>query len=175
MTFTRLLTPDDATELAKILTENRAFLAEWEPLRGDDYFTVEWQSALLEQALRDRADGASVPLAILDPDGRIAGRLNINNIVRGALQSASIGYWVSRSHNGRGLASGAVSEARGIAFEQLGLHRLQAETLIRNTGSQRVLDRNGFTPYGIAPKYLRIAGQWQDHILYQLLNPAWAE
>ena len=175
MTFTRLLTPDDATELTGVLRENRAFLAEWEPLRGDDYFTVEGQSALLEQALQDHDAGIAVPLAVLDADGRIVGRLNITNIVRGALQSAHLGYWVSCSHNGRGLASGAVAEAVRIAFDQLGLHRLQADTLIRNTGSQKVLHRNGFTAYGIAPRYLRIAGQWQDHILHQLLNPEWTE
>ncbi|MFW5420941.1 GNAT family N-acetyltransferase [Nocardiopsis sp. CNT-189] len=160
MTFTRLLTPDDAPELAKIFTQNREFLAEWDPIHSDDHFTVERQAALLGQAARNHEDGASVPLAVLDPDGRIVGRLNISNIVRGALQSASLGYWVSRSHNGRGLATGAVSEAKEIAFGQLGLHRLQAETLVRNTASQRVLERNGFTPYGIAPQYLRIAGRW---------------
>ncbi|GAA1072046.1 GNAT family N-acetyltransferase [Nocardiopsis metallicus] len=174
MTTTRLLTLDDAAELAGVLTDNRAFLAPWEPLRDDGYFTVERQSALLEQALRDHGSGTSVPLAVLDPKGRIVGKVSINNIVRGALQSASIGYWVSCSHNGRGLATEAVADARRIAFGQLGLHRLQAETLIRNTGSQRVLERNGFTPYGIAPQYLRIAGRWQDHILYQLLNPEWS-
>ncbi|MGI5119219.1 GNAT family N-acetyltransferase [Marinactinospora thermotolerans] len=175
MTFTRLLTPDDAPELAKILTGNRGFLAEWDPLRDDDYFTVERQSTLLEQDARDHEDGTLVPLAILDPDGRIVGRLNIGDIVRGALQSARLGYWVSRSHNGRGLATRAVAEAREIAFGRLGLHRLQAETLIKNTRSQRVLERNGFTTYGIAPQYLLIAGRWQDHILYQLLNPEWSE
>ncbi|GAB3704283.1 GNAT family N-acetyltransferase [Nocardiopsis oceani] len=175
MTFTRLVTLDDAEEIAEVLTENRGFLAEWEPLHSDNYFTGEWQATLLERALRGHADGSGVPLAVLAPGGRIVGRLNINNIVRGAFQSASIGYWVGSSHNGRGLASGAVSEAKDIAFEQLGLHRLQAETLIRNTGSQKVLTRNGFAPYGIAPQYLRIAGEWQDHILYQLLNPGWSE
>lgn len=175
MTSTRLLTPDDAAELAGVLTENREFLAPWEPLREDGYFTVERQAALLKQALREHRAGISVPLAILDPEGRIVGRINISNVIRGALQSASVGYWVSGSHNGRGLATGAVADARRIAFGELDLHRLQAETLIRNTGSQRVLERNGFTPYGIAPRYLRIAGQWQDHILYQLLNPEWSE
>lgn len=174
MTCTRLLTPGDAAELAGVVTDNRAFLAPWEPLRDDGYFTVERQSALLEQAVRDHRAGTSVPLAILDSGGRIVGRLNISSIVRGALQSASVGYWVSGAHNGRGLATGAVADARRIAFEELGLHRLQAETLIRNTGSQRVLERNGFTPYGVAPQYLRIAGRWQDHILYQLLNPEWS-
>jgi ribosomal-protein-alanine N-acetyltransferase len=33
-----------------------------------------------------------------------------------------------------------------------------------------VLRRSGFTPIGVAPRYLRIAGEWQDHLLFQLLD-----
>ena len=56
------------------------------------------------------------------------------------------------------------------AFKKLGLHRVQAETLLDNTPSQRVLERNGFVRYGLAPKYLNIAGRWQDHIMFQRLT-----
>jgi [ribosomal protein S5]-alanine N-acetyltransferase len=63
-----------------------------------------------------------------------------------------------------------VADVIAIAFERLGLHRLQAETLLHNVASQRVLARNGFKPFAIAPAYLSIAGQWQDHILFYLLN-----
>ena len=56
-----------------------------------------------------------------------------------------------------------------IAFTELGLHRVQAGTLLHNRGSQRVLERNGFTPIGVAPRYLHIAGRWQDHLLFQRL------
>jgi ribosomal-protein-alanine N-acetyltransferase len=52
---------------------------------------------------------------------------------------------------------------------EAGLHRLQAGTLLHNAASQTVLRRNGFTPIGVAPRYLRIAGRWQDHLLFQLL------
>src|SRR5215469_16382401 len=90
----------------------------------------------------------------------------------GALQSASVGYWVSKSHNGRGLATAAVADIITIAFRELGLHRLQAETLLHNTASQRVLTRTGFRPFGIAPSYLKIAGKWQDHVLFHAFNPA---
>jgi ribosomal-protein-alanine N-acetyltransferase len=112
-----------------------------------------------------------VPLGIVTDDGRLAGRISINSIIRGAFQSAAIGYWVSQSYNSRGLATAAVADAVEIAFQRLGLHRLQAETLLHNVGSQRVLTRNGFEPFAIAPDYLKIAGRWQDHILYQLINP----
>nr|WP_315850337.1 GNAT family protein [Arthrobacter woluwensis] len=55
-------------------------------------------------------------------------------------------------------------------FSTLGLHRLEAGTLLHNTASQRVLLKNGFTVFGTAPRYLRIQGRWQDHRLFQRLN-----
>lgn len=171
MAVTRLLAVDDAEELTAVVCENRDFLAPWEPLRGEAYFTVSGQRAGLERALDAYTQGMMVPLAIIDADGRLAGRLSINSVIRGAFQSATLGYWVSESQNGRGLATAAVADAIDLAFRQLGLHRLQAETLLHNTGSQRVLSRNGFEPFAIAPAYLRIAGQWRDHILYHLFNP----
>ena len=58
-----------------------------------------------------------------------------------------------------------------LAFGELRLHRVKAGTLLHNVGSQRVLERNGFVRFGVAPSYLKIAGRWQDHALYQLLNP----
>ena len=166
MAVTRLLLVDDAEELATVVGENRDFLAPWEPLRSEAYFTVSGQRANLERDLDAYARGTMVPLAIVGTDGRLAGRLSINSIIRGAFQSAALGYWVSEPDNGRGLATAAVADAIDIAFGRLGLHRLQAETLLHNTGSQRVLTRNGFQPFAIAPAYLRIAGQWQDQILY---------
>jgi ribosomal-protein-alanine N-acetyltransferase len=68
------------------------------------------------------------------------------------------------------VATAAVGAAVRHAFEQLGLHRAEAGTLVHNVASQRVLERNGFTRFGMAPRYLRIAGKWQDHVLFQRLN-----
>jgi [ribosomal protein S5]-alanine N-acetyltransferase len=170
MAVTRLASVDDAAALADQLRANRDFLAPWEPVREDSFFWVDTQRAILEQALDAYARGTMVPLMIVDGDGLLIGRININGITRGAFQSAGIGYWVSQSHNGRGFASAAVADAIVVAFKELELHRLQAETLLHNTASQRVLTRNGFRPFAIAPSYLKIAGSWQDHILFQLLN-----
>jgi ribosomal-protein-alanine N-acetyltransferase len=169
-TVTRLATLDDAEELAACLDRNRDFLEPWEPVREDVYFTPDGQRAVLAGSLELHARGVTVPLLITDADGAIRGRLNLNNIVRGPLLSASVGYWVAEEANGRGLASAAVAEAVRLAFGELGLHRLEAGTLLHNLASQSVLRRNGFVPYGVAPRFLRIAGRWQDHVLFQLLN-----
>lgn len=167
---TRPLSLDDAGELADQLVLNRAFLAPWEPIRPESFFTASGQRGILERDLEAQEAGTMVALAITNEAGALVGRININGITRGALESASLGFWVGQEHNGTGVATRAVAEARGHAFGELGLHRLQAETLDHNHASQRVLTHNGFTRYGTAPGYLKIAGRWQDHLMYQVLS-----
>jgi len=157
----RLLTADDAVELTALLIENRAFLAPFEPPRDERFYTVEGQ---LERLEREDKQG----FAILDA-GRIAGVVALSNVVRGPLQSANLGYWVAEQANGKGLATKAVAELIPIAFGELGLHRLEAGTLVDNVGSQRVLEKNGFERIGIAHGYLHIGGAWRDHVLFQRL------
>jgi len=170
MAVTRLVTLNDAGTLSRLLTGNRDYLAPWSPLQSDAYFTEEGQRAVLERDLAVHQTGGMLPLAILGAGGALCGRINLNTVVRGAFQSASVGYWVSESQRGRGLASAALAEAITIAFTELRLHRLEAATLLHNTPSQRVLARNGFRPFAVAERYLKIAGDWQDHILFQLFN-----
>jgi ribosomal-protein-alanine N-acetyltransferase len=85
----------------------------------------------------------------------------------GPFRSATLSYWVVQRLNRRGLATRAVGEAVELAFGELDLHRLEAGTLIRNVASQRVLEKNRFERIGLARRYLQIAGEWQDHVLYQ--------
>jgi ribosomal-protein-alanine N-acetyltransferase len=167
---TRLVTLDDAPALAELLRANREFLAPYEPLRSDSYCTEEGQLAVVQDSLSRCEQGTALPHVILDDSGRVIGRITLNGIVRASFQSCSVGYWVGAAFNGRGFATAAVREIVRVAFEELDLHRVQAETLLDNVRSQRVLERNGFVRYGMAPRYLKIAGRWQDNIMYQLLN-----
>ncbi|MFO6452483.1 MULTISPECIES: GNAT family N-acetyltransferase [unclassified Aeromicrobium] len=168
----RLVTPDDADELAAVYVANREFLAPWEPVREDEFFESDSQRAAIERMLAEHEADRMVPFVILGPGGEIAGRLTLNNVVRGAFQSASVGYWVREDMNGRGLATRAAREAVDHAFTALGLHRLEAGTLLHNVASQAVLRRAGFTPFAVAPDYLRIAGRWQDHLLFHAFTPS---
>jgi [ribosomal protein S5]-alanine N-acetyltransferase len=167
---TRLVSLDDAPVLAELLRDNRDFLAPSSPIRSDDYFTVDGQRAVIQAALERHGHGTTVPHAILDGPGRVVGCITLNEIVRGPFQSCSLGYWVGADDNGRGLATAAARDIILVAFGELRLHRIQAGTLLGNLRSQRVLERNGFVRYGVAPEYLNIAGQWQDHALYQLVR-----
>ncbi|MFF4888922.1 GNAT family N-acetyltransferase [Micromonospora chersina] len=170
MKITRLLDAGDAPALADVLRANREFLAPWEPIRSEDYFTADGQHAVIEADLQQYEQGTKLPHVILDDSGRVIGRITLSGIVRGPFQSCAMGYWVSGSHNGRGFATRAVREIVRVAFEDLGLHRVQAETLLHNVRSQRVLERNGFVRFGMAPEYLHIAGRWQDHAMFQVVK-----
>ncbi|MEU1837886.1 GNAT family N-acetyltransferase [Micromonospora chersina] len=172
MKITRLLDAEDAPALADVLRANREFLAPWEPIRSEDYFTADGQHAVIEADLQQYEQGTKLPHVILDDSGRVIGRITLSGIVRGPFQSCALGYWVSGSHNGRGFATRAVREIVRVAFEDLGLHRVQAETLLHNVRSQRVLERNGFVRFGMAPEYLHIAGRWQDHAMFQVVKPS---
>jgi ribosomal-protein-alanine N-acetyltransferase len=166
---TRLVTVADAAEIAGLLRDNREFLAPFEPPRAESYYTEEGQRQSIQDLVRAAEAGTSLPHVIVE-DGRIVGRITLNTIVRGPFLSASVGYLVAQAHNGRGVGSAALARMIRLAFDELGLHRLDAATLLDNAASQRVLLRNGFQRYGQAPRYLKIAGDWRDHVLFQLLN-----
>jgi ribosomal-protein-alanine N-acetyltransferase len=171
MALTRLVTLDDVAALAQLVTENRAYLAPWWPVQPETYFTEAGQHAVLARDLAAHERGTMLPLAVL-ADGAVCGRVSLQNIVRGAFQNASLGYWVSQAQAGRGRTSTAVAEAVEAGFGELGLHRLDAATLVHNAASQHVLARNQFRPFAVAESYLKIDGRWQDHLLFQRLNPA---
>lgn len=171
MSVIRQLESSDAVALTELVQRNRAFLEPWEPVRPDSYFTVAGQREAIEYSLSRQDDGFGFSQVILDESGAAAGRINLNNIVRGPFQSASVGYWLSEDAGGRGLATRAVIEMVELAFGSLGLHRLEAGTIPENHRSQTVLRRAGFERFGYAVAYLNIAGRWRDHLLFQRIAP----
>ena len=154
----RTLTQDDAEELTRLLVANREAQAPFKPARPDAYFTVEGQ--------RERLANREHMYGIIDDDSLI-GEIALSNLVHGPFQSAILGYWVDEARRGRGVATQAVALIVELAFGELGLHRLEAATLVDNVASQRVLEKNRFDKIGVAPNYLEIAGGWQDHLLFQ--------
>lgn len=164
----RILRPSDASALAAAYVRNREYLFRWEPVRPEEYYTEAWQAADIARRLvaADAGEGYSLGLFA---DGTLMGRFNVAGIVRGPFQSAGLGYWVDSAYAGRGLASAAVQLIVETARDELGLHRMEASTLLHNAGSQRVLLKAGFRQIGMAPRYLQIAGEWQDHNLYQVV------
>ncbi|MGW6570300.1 GNAT family N-acetyltransferase [Streptomyces sp. NPDC054975] len=154
----RAAVPDDAPALAAAVLRNREHMRAREPYRSEAYYTAEGQAARL-------ADGAQRWFAV---DGEeLVACATLSGIALGPFRSASLGYWVDGRYTGKGLATRLVDEVCRAAREQLGLHRIEACTMLDNHASQRVLAKSGFEQIGTAPRYLHIDGAWRDHHLFQ--------
>lgn len=107
------------------------------------------------------------------PDGPIVGVVNLSEIVRGALQSAYLGYYGIAGFQGRGFMSEALSLVVTTAFSEIGLHRLEANIQPANARSRALARRLGFRQEGFSPRYLRIGGEWRDHERWAILAEEW--
>ncbi len=162
----RPLEAADAGELCAARCANAAFLAPFEPVRSATFLTLAGQESAVADQLAARADGLAAPYVVLE-DGVIVGQVNLSAISGWPHHSANLGYWIAERCCGRGVGTAAVRAVLAAAFDDLGLHRVQAGTLLPNTSSRRVLERNGFRQVGIARRYLEIAGEWRDHVLFE--------
>lgn len=161
----------DAAEWARLRRVNEAWLAPWEPSSPASWASRHSTStyAAMRRANQRRARaGAAWPFAVRY-EGRLAGQVTVDNVVRGALRSAHLGYWIDRAVSGRGVASLAVALVCDHAFGPGGLHRLQADIRPENHPSRRLVERLGFRAEGLFRDYLDIDGAWRDHVGYALL------
>jgi ribosomal-protein-alanine N-acetyltransferase len=169
----RPLELDDAAALLDLRVRNRAHLEPWEPLRDARYHTLAAQQEALRAAVDEREEGRALPFAIVH-EGAVVGGVNLSVIVRGVFENAYLGYWIDAVHAGRGFTTEAVRLALAEAFGPAGLHRVQAAVIPRNGASIRVLAKLGFREEGLALRYLRINGRWEDHLLFALTSEEWA-
>ena len=161
----------DAEEWSRLRLANEEWLTPWEPSAPvpwrDRHSAASYRGMRRTVGRRARL-GTSLPFAIR-VEGRLAGQVTVDNIVRGALRSGHLGYWVDSAVAGRGIASLAVALVCDHAFGPVGLHRLQADIRPENRPSQRLVERLGFRQEGLLRRYLDIDGDWRDHLSYALL------
>jgi ribosomal-protein-alanine N-acetyltransferase len=98
------------------------------------------------------------------------GTVSLSNIVRGPFQSCHLGYKLDKDEINKGFMTEAVEKVINITFKDLKLHRIEANIMPKNKASLRVVEKLNFYNEGIAYKYLKINGKWEDHIHMVLLN-----
>ena len=172
----RLAAPSFADALTDYCRRNRSFFSAFDPRREESFFTVAEQRELLErdEALAREDRGYRFYLFLREEPERLVGMVGLNNLVRGAFQSCHLGYKLDGALLCRGYMTEAVKAVSGIAFGDLGLHRIEANIMPRNTASLRVAEKAGFYHEGLAVKYLKIDGVWEDHIHMVLRSELWS-
>ena len=145
---------------------NRAFLETFEPVRSEEFFTLEYQQTVLKKEMADYEAKTAFRFYIIpmEQPSKIIGVIGLNNVVWGAFCSAFLGYKLDKDYVGNGYMSMAVKMLTKYAFEELGLHRIEANVMPKNKASLRVLEKNQFINEGISKYYLNINGVWEDHI-----------
>jgi ribosomal-protein-alanine N-acetyltransferase len=172
LVFLRLPRLEDRAEMLRVRRGSRAFLEPWEatPERGPS----PWGPGWFDRFLASSATDASLRMLICAADdGRIVGQIGLGGIVRGAFQSAFLGYWIAETETRRGYARQAITLAISHAFGTMGLHRVEANIIPRNKPSKLLVKRIGFRYEGLARRYLRINHVWEDHEHWAISREEW--
>ena len=162
----RDLGPEDARALLDLRVRNREFFEPFEPTPAAEHFTQGAQRDSIELGNRAWDDDREYTFGVFLPEGSLVGRVRLSVVVRGPWQNANVGYYVDRDVNGRGICTEAVGLVVDFAFDRLELHRVQAAVMPRKADSIRVLEKNAFRREGLASNYLRINGEWEDHLVF---------
>lgn len=153
---------------------NEAFFRPWLPAYVPNFFSVEFHRQWLKQDAQQIKTSEKIKLFIFERDDKklehIVGDITFSNIVRGVLQSCYVGYKIDEHNNGKGFMSEALSHAVQQVFDDMRLHRIEANIMLHNIASQRVVEKLGFQREGISKDYLKINGTWEDHYRYALIN-----
>jgi ribosomal-protein-alanine N-acetyltransferase len=172
----RPLVAPDFSSWSDVRVRNEKWLVPWEPSRlanqGDPTRERDAFGTRCAARDRDRQMGAAYAFGLF-VDSAVAGEVNLNTVVRGAQQSATIGYWIDRARAGHGYIAEGVCVLMRFAFEELHLHRLEVCIIPRNTNSRRVMDKLQLREEGVAQRFLEINGVWEDHMRYAITLEEW--
>lgn len=161
----------DYSAWAQLRAQSRAHLTPWEPQWSRDELTrTAFRRRLRHYFRESREDMGYAFFVFRSGDDVLLGGITLSNVRRGVAQAVSLGYWLGEPFVRRGHMTAAVGAVLPYAFEELRLHRIEAACLPINTASIRVLENNGFTREGLARRYLKIDGEWRDHLLFAKLS-----
>lgn len=166
----RLLNTQDVQAYLELIQLTRLPYQPVEPVREDDFYTLEAQTRRIKDRVQAADEGTGYQFGIFTiQDDLLIGQVSLNNVVLGVANYADLGYFIHPDYQGGGRMTAAVKLAVAYGFRALKLNRVQAAVLASNHGSQRVLEKNGFQREGMARKYLKINGIYQDHQIYAVL------
>ena len=161
----------DYAAWAEVRQMSRDHLVPWEPAWSRDELTKSAYRRRIRHYQREMKEDLGYAFFIfLEKDETLLGGLTISNVRRGVTQAGALGYWLGLHATGRGYMREAVNAVAVYSYDRLRLHRIEAACLSHNAHSMAVLQACGFTREGYARRYLRINGEWQDHVLFARLS-----
>ena len=142
------------------------------PAYDKEYESIEYHRKMLERSQIESMDGRHYKFGVFLKNDyeRIIGSAALSNIVMGNFRSCFLGYRIDKNENSKGYATEAIKKVVDFGFDELTLHRIEANIMPGNKASIRVIEKLGFIYEGESKQYLRINGVWEDHLHYVIFN-----
>lgn len=143
------------------------WLSPWDATSPDGAVATRTFRDVVRQLRKEARNGRALPF-VIESNGRLIGQMNGSGITLGAFRSMTVGYWVSRTVAGRGIAPTALALLADHAFAHLGLHRVEVNIRPENEASLHVVEKLRFRDEGLRRRMLHINGEWRDHRSFAL-------
>lgn len=159
----RLLKPTDAAAITRHLSDPEMFrnLMDYIP---NPYSITD----AVEFIERSQENTGGHIIRAIEVDGILAGIIGVEQQKDVYRKTAKMGYWLGKTYWGRGIMTEAVRQCIPMAFQQLDIVKLYANTFATNPASRRVLEKAGFTREAILKKAVYKNGEVMDYHLYAL-------
>ena len=159
-------------QVVRFYIKNAEALKEYEPKRDPEFFTYRYHRKVYRHDRKEMKDLRYLSFVLYKKGNRdeIIGLVNFCDISFGVSESCRVGYKVDADERNKGYMQEALKKLAEVMFGSLGLHRIEANVMPSNIASLSLLKKVGFTEEGYGKKYLKINGEWKDHIHFTLLN-----
>ncbi len=159
-----------AEELFRLTDVNREYLRQWLPwvdstISVND--TLDFIKSCKEQS--ERNDGFQSAIVLDEKIVGMIGLVCVNNLSK----KAEIGYWLSASHQGKGIMTKSCKAVVEYCFDTLNLNKIIIHCAVENKASQGIPKRLNFKTEGILRQDGFLNGKFVDHIRYAMLREEW--
>ncbi|MDD4514250.1 GNAT family protein [Massilibacteroides sp.] len=155
---------DDATDIFRILNDEREYMREWLPFVDNTH-----QEEDTAKAVGDMVNSSAEQFTIRYM-GKLIGLIGFKDFdeVNGKIE---IGYWLSQYMQGKGVMVRSVKALIDYAFEHLGVNRIQIKVAVENAKSNRIPVKLDFTLEGVERDgELLVDNKYTDLNIYSLLK-----
>ncbi|OCH06362.1 GNAT family N-acetyltransferase [Aliivibrio fischeri] len=165
-----LIEPSFAPKYFDIVSRQRAYLSQWLvwPPHAD---SEAFFHSFITKSLLDYAEGKSMVCGMIY-QGELVGNISFNSINQN-LKTAEIGYWLNEDFQGKGIITRCVSKLIDLAFNELGLNKVQISAAVDNQPSRAVCERLGMTLEEIITSSESLNGRIIDHAIYGLIKDSY--
>lgn len=159
----------DKRAFLDLRADNAAWTHPWDSTAPSGDSGAMTYAQLMRLQDKEAHQGRLLPFAV-EVDGALAGQMHLFGVSRGALMSASAGYWIGERYAGRSLTPYALALLIDHAFGPVGLHRVEVNIRPDNGASLRVAEKLGLREEGLRRRYLHINGAWHDHLSFAITS-----